>query len=139
MTIAAGLLLICQVMVVTAEQKARESMNTHAPAASAPSAIPIADVATQATEVVNLLKIINQQSEPVPDIEKIREMLPEEKARINRNFADTLIIINQQPMFFVLQTLQRQWQKISLKNTEWLLILTKRSKDLHASLDRLSE
>ena len=139
MAIAAGLLLFCPVIGVTAEQKARipESPCHHAP--SAPSAIPVADVATRATEAENLLQIINQQSEPIPDIEEIREMLPEIKAEINRNFTETMIIINQHPMFSVLQTQQQQWRKIRLKHTAWLSVLTKRSKDIQTSLTRLSD
>jgi len=135
LAIAAGLFLLYPVMVVTAEQKVPEPIN----APAAPSAIPVTDVATRATEVENLLQIINQQSEPIPDIEKIREMLPEIKAEINRNFAETMIIINQHPMFSVLQTQQQQWRKIRLKHTAWLSVLTKRSKDIQTSLTRLSD
>jgi len=139
MAIAAGLLLLCQVIVVTAGQKEPEPIKKPASLPSALSAIPLTDVATRATEVENLLQIINQQSEPIPDIEKIREMFPEVKAEINRNFADTLIIINQKPLLSALQTQQQQWQKIKLKNTGWLSVLTKRSNDLQNSLTRLSE
>ncbi len=137
--IAAGLLLLCQVIVVTAEQKVLESRNAPATKPSAQSAIPVADVATRATEVENFLQNINKQSEPIPDIEKIREMLPEVKAEINRSFTETMIIINQQPMISVLQTQQQQWQKIKLNNTGWLSLLAKRSIALQASLNRLSE
>jgi small-conductance mechanosensitive channel len=139
MAVAAGLLLLYPVIGGATEQKVPEPINAAASAPAALSAIPVSDVATQATAVRNLLQIINQQSEPIPDIEKIREMLPEVKTEINRNFAETMIIIDQQPMFSVLQTQQQLWKKIRLKNTGWLLILAKRSKDLQASLARLTE
>jgi hypothetical protein len=109
--IIAGLILFCPVIGVTAEQKVLESRNAPAIVPSAQSAISVADVATRTTEVENLLQNINKQSEPIPDIENIREMLPEVKAEINRNLTDTVIIINQQPMLSVLQTQQQQqWQ-----------------------------
>jgi len=138
MAIAAGLLLLCPVIGVTAEQKVLESRNAPTKVPSAPSAIPVADVAMRATEVENLLQNINKQSEPIPGIEKIQEMLPEDKAEINRIFADTMIVINQQPMLSVLQAQQQQWQEIKLKNTGWLSLLSKRSIALQASLTRLS-
>jgi potassium-dependent mechanosensitive channel len=138
MAIAAGLLLLCPVIGV-AEQKVLEPLTVPARGPAALSAIPVSDVATRATEMENLLQTIHQQSEPIPDIEKIQEMLPEIRAEINRNFAETMIIIDQQPMFSVLQTQQQLWQKIRLKNTGWLSVLTKRSKNLQALLTRLSE
>ena len=145
MAITVGLILFCPVIGVTAQQKSPNPQTTTTPAPapatapSAPSAIPVTDVATRATEAENLLQIINQQSEPIPDIEDIREMLPEIKAEINRNFTETMIIINQHPMSSVLQTQQHQWQSIKLKNTVRLSVLTKRSVALQASLTRLSE
>jgi hypothetical protein len=101
--IAAGLLLLCPVIGV-AEQKVLEPLTVPARGPAALSAISVSDVATRATEMENLLQTIYQQSEPIPDIEKIQEMLPEVRAEINRNFAETMIIIDQQPMFSVLQT-----------------------------------
>ena len=139
MVVATGLLLLCPVIGGATEQKVPEPLHANPSAPAALSAIPLTDVATGATDVDNLLQIINQQSEPIPDIEEIREMLPGIKAEINRNFAETMIIINQHPMFSVLQTQQQQWQRIKLKNTGRLSVLTKRSKDLQASLARLSE
>ena len=67
------LLLLCSSFGHTAEQKALEPEKTtapvsaHAPAPipSGPTAIPVADVATQATEVANLLQGITQRWSPV--------------------------------------------------------------------------
>jgi Mechanosensitive ion channel len=143
--IIAGLFMLCPVIGVTAEQKSPEHQTNTTPvsapaaAPSGPLAIPLADVAIRTTEVENLLQNINKQSEPIPDIENIREMLPEVKAEINRNLTDTMIIINQQPMLSVLQTQQQQWQEMRMKTTGWLSVLTKRSNALQNTLDSLSD
>jgi potassium-dependent mechanosensitive channel len=137
--VAAGLLLLCPLIGATSQQNVPEATKAPASAPSVPTPIPLTDVVTRATEVDDILQTIRQKSESPPEIEKIREMIPEFKANINRNFSDTMIIINQQPMLSVLQTQQHQWQELKFRNTRWLSIITRRSNDLGASVTELSE
>ena len=97
---AVGLLfLFCPIPGETAEQKGTEPQNTTAPAAapapapatpSGPSAIPVADIATQATEVANLLQTMTQKLAASPQVEMIRELLPDVSRQIDQDMAATI-------------------------------------------------
>ncbi len=144
----AVLLLLCPVPGQAAEQNSTAPQKTTTPApaaapapatASGPTAIPVADIATQATEVANLLQTMTQKLAPSSEIEMIRELLPGVSRQIDADLAGTMVILRQQPSLSTLQTQQRQWQQMQSKNTGWLTILTKRSNALQNALDRLSD
>ena len=145
MAIAAGLLLVCPVIGVTAGQKSPEPQTNTTPAPapatapSAPSAIPVADVATRATTVESLLQTMTQKQAPSPQVEMIRELLSDVSRQIDKDLAGTMDILRQQPSLSTLQAQQQQWQQMRMKTTGWLSVLTKRSNALQNALDSLSD
>jgi len=146
--VALLLLLLCPVPGKTAEQKAPEPQKTTAPAAaqtaapapipSGPAAISMADVATRATEVANQLQTIVQKVAPSPQIEMIRQTLPDISRQIDQDLTDTMEILQGQPALPTLEAQQDQWQEMQTKTAGWLTELTKQSNALQASLDHLS-
>jgi len=147
-TALGGLLVLCSSFGHTAEQKAVAPQKTSAPSAAqtaspAPvppdrAAIPIADVATKATEVANQLQTITQKLASSPQIETIRQMLPDVSLQIDEDLAVITKILEGQPALPTLQAQQQQWQQIQAKTTGWLAELTKQSNALQVVLDHLS-
>jgi len=140
--IIAGLFLLYPVAGGTAEQESPVPQKTTAPAAApapaAPSVIAVADVATKATEVENLLQTLTQNLAPSPHTEIIRKLLPVVSRQIEQDLTATLDILREQPALPTLQAQQQQWQQMQLKITDWLTVLTKRSDALQEGLDLLT-
>jgi len=137
--VVAGCILLWAVSGHAEEQKTAAPPSSPALAtAPAPSAIPVADVATQAAVVADLLQTITQNMAPSPQVEMIREVLSDEGRQVDQDMARTIDILQHQPSLPTLQTLQEQWQQMQLKTTVWLTELTKRSNALQGALDSLS-
>ncbi len=142
------LLVLCSSFGHTAEQKAVAPQKTGAPEAtqkvattpapSGPAAIPVADVATKATEVANQLQTITQKLAPSPQIETIRQLLPDVSLQIDEDLAVTTKVLEGLPALPTLQAQQQLWQQIQAKTTGWLAELTKQSNALQVVLDHLS-
>jgi hypothetical protein len=81
-------------------------------------------VATQATEVSNLLRTLRAQFAPSPAIETIQNGLPEVSRTIELELAATINILQQQPTLEALQTQQQLWQRRQLQTAGWLNVLT---------------
>ncbi len=135
------IILLCPVVAVTAEQKSPVPWMTAAPAPapSVPAAIPVDNVATQATQVANLLQTLAQNLASSPQVEIIRASLPDVSRQIEQDLAETMNILQRQPTFSTLQTQQEQWRLMQLKTTGWLAVLTKRSNVLQDALNSLTD
>jgi len=147
-SVAVLLLFVFPIPCETAEQKALAPQKTGAletaqtvapaPVTSGPTTIPVADVATKATEVASELQTITQKLAPSPQIETIRQLLPDVSHQIDEDLAVTTKVLEGQPALPTLQAQQQQWQQIQAKMTGWLADLTKQSNALQVVLDHLS-
>jgi len=122
---------------LAAEQKAAEVPKPAAP--PPPVAIPLADIATEATKVANLLSSINASTTPSAQIENIRKTLPELSERLDAQFAATTKSLQAQPTLETLQTEQQQWQSSQVQATGLLNVLTQHATKLQDSLNQLTE
>lgn len=127
------------VVNATADQKSPVPQNAAAPSPAVPSAIPVADVATQATEVATLLQVLAQSLAPDSQVEMIGVSLPDVLHQYEHDEVETTNVLRRQPSLSILQTQREQWQKMRLKTMEWLTALTKRSNELQDALNRLTE
>ncbi len=109
---------------------------TAAPPAS--TVIPQAEVATRASEVANLLTSVSATSAPSPDIDKIRQSLPEISRQIDRDSTDTFATLGEQPPLVTLQAQQAYWQQRHQPISAELTRLTQRATGLRGALDRLA-
>ena len=136
-----ALVAACFLMVAVsgqaAEQKTAEPQKPQAP--QAPAAIPLADVATRSTEVLNLLRTFNTLLVPGPHIEMIEKQLPDMRRKIELEFSETKKVLQQLPTLAVLQMEEQMWQKRQIEMTGWLELLTKRSTQLQEALSQLSD
>ena len=107
-----------------------------APPASA--VIPLSEVATRASEVANLLTSVSATSAPSPDIDKIRQSLPEVSRQIDRDSTDTFATLGEQPPLVTLQAQQAHWQQRHQQISAELARLTQPATGLRGALDRLA-
>jgi potassium efflux system protein len=128
--------LLPVVFGLAAEQKAPEAKKATAPPPSA--AIPVAEVATRATEASNLILTLNTQVAPSPEIATIHKQLPEVSEDVSLELRWTKTILQEQPTLEAIQAQQDLWQRRQLDLSKWMNLLTRRSSRLQEALNRLT-
>src|SRR5215510_9012494 len=132
-------LLLVLLGVVPGTAVAQPSAASQQTPASPPgTVIPVAEVATQATEVAKLLRTLSAQVVPSPAIDTIHRVLPEVSGTIDLELAATSTMLQGQPALELLQTQQQLWQRRQLQMTGWLHVLTERATHLQEAGHRLS-
>jgi len=120
---------------------AGEPAEQKAPASSpAPSSapIPLAEVATRAAEVSNLLPAFTAQLATSAEIQTILVQLPDISERIGVELADLAEILQANPSLGTIAAQQQLWQGRQHLTTEWLNRLTRRATQLQNELSRLA-
>ena len=120
-----------------AEQKTTEAPRP-APAPP-PTVIPLADIATRATEVSNLLVILTTSAAANADIESIAKTLPDISEKLDRQLAATTKTLTAEPSLDTLQSLQQDWQRRELETKGWLSQLTAHATKLQEALTQLGD
>jgi len=107
---------------------------------TAPSlAIPVAEVATRASEVPGFLRTLTAPLASNVEIEMIRKRLPVLREQIDLQLAAAATILRGQPTLDMIQAQQQLWQGTQLQTTAWLTLLTHRATLLQAALNSLAE
>ena len=117
------------------------------PPKSAPAppsdAIPVAEVATRAAQVPNLLRSITEPlaagAELGAEMVLIRKRVPELRQQIDLEVAAASTILQAEPTLDMIQAQQQVWQQKLLQTNEWLRLLTHRTSLLQAALNRLAD
>ena len=107
------------------------------PTAASPARISVAEIATRAAEVSNLLRSLTPA--PSPRIETIEKRLPEARNKIDLELAASARILRGEPTMDMLQAHQLIWQQWRLQTGQWLSLLTQRATLLQNALGRLAE
>jgi hypothetical protein len=121
--ITTGLLLLLYVAPGMAVAQASAG-SPQTPASLPGTAISVAEVATQATEVSKFLRTLSAQIISSPAIDTIHRVLPEASATIDLELAMTSTMLQGQPTLELLQAQQQLWQRRHLQTTGWLHVLT---------------
>ena len=142
LAVAATLLAPAYGFSGTTPQKVAAPLSpVQAPASSAkqpgPAVIPLADVATQGTVVVNYLDTLIQQSAISIEVEAIKKQFDGLSTRSELDSTETTRTIMEQPTLDRLQSLEQLWQARQQKLTLWLTVLTQRATKLQDELNRL--
>ncbi len=138
MFLVALLLLTPVVRGEAADQKAA-SAPQQAPAPPPPRVIPLAEVASRATEVEALLRTFEALGAPSRKIEAIQSELPAESARLGLELQRTLSILRGQPTLEWLEGAEELWVQWQRPMTTWLNQLTQRAAQLQEGLTRLAD
>ncbi len=109
------------------------------PPPAAPEAIPLADIATWATAVSNLIGNLTAGAKPSAQIENIAKTLPEFSEKLDAQFVATTKSLEGEPTLETLQNEQQQWHSAKLQATGWLNALTLQATKLQDSLNQLAE
>ena len=132
--------LLPAILVGAAEQKKAEPSKPPAPPPpAAPATIPLADIATWATTVSNLIGNLTAGAKPSAQIENIAKTLPELTEKLDAQFAATTKSLEAEPTLETLQNEQQLWQSAQLRATGWLNVLTLEATKLQNSLNQLAE
>jgi len=119
-----------------AEQKSAEATKTPPPP---PTIIPVEEVATQATQVGDLIRGFAANVAPSSEIETIRKFLPQVSVDIALELKSTTNILKEQPSLETLQAQQEIWQQRQSQATAWLKVLTDRATKLQVALTQLKK
>jgi small-conductance mechanosensitive channel len=103
------------------------------------TAIPLAQVATQAADAANLIRTLNVQSIPTAETEVIERQLPEAVRFIELEQTATTRLLEGSPPLEVIASQQQAWRERQLQAAKWLLLLTQRATTLQETMDRLGE
>jgi len=133
------LLLTPVVCGEAADQKTPAPREAPAPAPPASQVIPLAEVASRATEVEALLRTFEAMGTPGRKIEAIRSELPAENARLGLELQRTLSILRGQPTLEWLEGAQELWVEWQRPMTIWLSELTQWAGQLQENLTRLAD
>ena len=102
------------ILVGAAEQEKTESAKPPAPplaaTPAAPATIPLADIATWATAVSNLIGNLTAGAKPSAQIENIAKTLPALSEKLDAQFAATTKSLEAEPTLETLQNEQQLWQ-----------------------------
>jgi potassium-dependent mechanosensitive channel len=125
-----------------AEHQTAEASKASEPATSPPSprsAIPVEEIALQATQVGDLLRGFTANLAPDAEIDTIRRIAPELAVNTALELQNTTNILKEQPALDTLETQQQIWQQRQLQFTAWLNVLTRRATKLQVALNQLAE
>ena len=135
--VAVVLLLISAVSGETAGTNAASPQQ--APAPATPRAIPLADVASRATEIDALLRSYRTLQASTPVTALIKKQLPDASDLIGRELERTQRILRQPTTLETLETMRLTWEQRHQLTTTWLQPITRRATHLQDALTRLAD
>ena len=143
----ASVLLLASALPVSAQGKssppaaAGPSAPASQPAAAPPpsTAIPLAEVASRATEMEALLRTFEALGVPSHKVAVVQSQLPAESARLEMELQRTLSILRGHPTLVWLEGAQELWREWEQPVTTWLNELTQRATQLQNGLTRLAD
>jgi hypothetical protein len=103
-------------------------------------AIPVAEVATRAAQVPNLLRSVTEPLAPSAEmVLLIRKRVPELREQIDLEVVAASTILQAEPTLDMIQAQQQVWQQRLLQTNELLRLLTQRANLLQAALNHLAD
>jgi potassium-dependent mechanosensitive channel len=137
--LATAVFCILPLLGKAAAKETIESQRHPAPSAAVPVAIPMAEIASRATEVSNFLRTLSSQVlAPSPEVEKIWHQLPKVSDQIVLELAAVARVLEGPASFETLQTQEQLWKRLQLQMSGWLTQLTARATHLQEALDRVA-
>ena len=99
----------------------------------------MAEVATRAAQLSDVLRILSDAMAPSAELERIRQDLPGLRQRFDLELANVGTLLRSQPTLDMLQAQQQLWHRRQLEANRWLSTLTLRATHLQKTLGRLAE
>ena len=109
-----------------------------ASASATPAVIPLADIATKATEVANLIAHESTRAASSTQLESIAQSLPQSSEKLREHFAAMERILKAEPTLDTLQNLQQEWQRREVLAKSSLNALTAQATHLQDALNQFN-
>ena len=124
-----------------ADQQAQAPAASPPPQAAPPpsGAIPVAEIAAQATTTTAFLRELTSRLAPSAEIERIQRTLPEASKLIELESEGTAQMLRGRPSLAAIASQQELWKVRQLQTDRWLSALTRRTSDLQAEMGRLTD
>jgi len=137
LTVFAGatFLLLFAVVGKSAEVKSNERSKA---APQQTQAIPLADIAANATEVSTLINKLTTSAARGGQVENITNSLPALGKRLDERLRETKEILEAEPTLETMQTLQQRWQRDQVETSARLNVLTQHANTLQDDLTELA-
>lgn len=103
----------------------------------APAPVPLQEVPERSQEVIALLRDIEDNLQPKPEIDAIRQELPKFTGRIDQLQVESTEILRNSPSRLALDRLEALWQSATPQLTKWRDALTAYSGQLESLRDQL--
>ena len=107
--------------------------------ASVTAAIPVAEVATRAAQVPELVRTLTEPVAETAETEAIKKRLQDARAQIDLEMAAAETILRGHPTLDLIQLQQQLWSQRQGQANEWLGVLTRRATLLQTTLTRLAD
>ena len=107
--------------------------------ASVTAAIPVAEVATRAAQVPELVRTLTEPVAETAETEAIKKRLAEARAQIDLEMGAAETILRGHPTLDVIQLQQQLWHQRQAQTNEWLGALTRRATLLQRTLTKLAD
>jgi small-conductance mechanosensitive channel len=135
--VAVAVVLI--LLPVRGAARGTDPMTTPASPAAPPAGIPLAEVATRAAQLPDVLRTLTDPLASSAELETIRRSLPELRQRFDLELATLEALLKSQPTLAMIQAQQQLWQRRQVEASRWLSMLTLRATHLQEALGRLAE
>ena len=99
----------------------------------------MAEVATRAAQVPNLLRALTEPLAEQAEIATIRKHLHEARKQTDLELAAGEMLLRTQPTLDVIQSQQQLWQRRQIQASGWLSVLTQRATHLQDALNHLAQ
>jgi potassium-dependent mechanosensitive channel len=137
------LMALAVVLVLVPGSGAARATDPVAPATAPPAVpaagIPMAEVATRAAQLPDVLRTLTDAMAPSAELERIRQRLPELRQLFDLELANVGTLLRSQPALDMLQAHQQLWHRRQLEAGRWLSMLTLRATHLQTTFGRLTE
>lgn len=131
--------LLCLTAVVGQVLGQKPPEGKAAAGVQAPAGIPLAEVTKQAAEASNLLRTLETQFAPSPEMEKILKELPDVSTRLSMELERTMKVLKGQSTLEMLQSEEQSWQRRQVEMGRWMSFLTHKAMQLQTALSRLAD
>lgn len=138
--------LLAECFAVTAAPREAPQRPATAPTPSPPAseptisaAIPVAEVATRAAQVPDLLRSLTQPVAETAETETIKKHLEDARTQIDLEMTGAEAILRGRPTLDVIQLQQQLWRQRQAQMNDWLSALTRRATQLQDILSRTAE
>lgn len=134
----AGVAVVMLAAATGSAAERKEPVFRNSSTMAAPAAIPLAEVALQATEFSEFLRTFTEAAAGSAEIDSILRSLPLFSSEVTAQYQETAELLRGYSTLSGLQSQQQLWQQKMARAKSWLRVLTSRARQLDVLFDSLA-